>query len=69
MKKYLLIPMLFIAALATANANCGSCGGDAEKKCEEKCDKECKKEHKHKGKCCDGKGKSCCTTEEEHEHE
>lgn len=67
MKKYLLIPMLFIAALATANADCGSCGGDAEKKCEEKCDKECKKEHKEK--CCDGKGKSCCATEKEHKHE
>jgi hypothetical protein len=62
MKKYLLIPMLFIAALATASADCGGC---AEKECATECKKECCGE---KEKCCSGEapeGKSCCATEEE----
>jgi hypothetical protein len=67
MKKYLLIPMLFIAALATASADCGGC---AEEKSETECKKECSTE---KSMCCGGEapeGKSCCATEEEeHTHE
>ena len=38
MKKYLLIPILFIAALATASAGCGTC---AEKECAEESKKSC----------------------------
>ena len=71
MKKYLLIPIFFIAALATANADCGGCGGGehAEKKescCKSECDKEkCGKEKCDKEKCdkAKSKGKSCCAKE------
>ena len=63
MKKYLLVPMFFIAALVTAYADCGNC---AKTECTEKdCDKECCSEKK----CCGGEGKSCCSEKEEHTHE
>ena len=64
MKKYLLIPMFFIAAFATSYAGCGACGGQGDHdhakekaECAEKCEKECKKECKKK--CC-SEGESCC---------
>ena len=61
MKKYLLIPMLFIAALATASAGCGTC---AEKESAEECTKSNGAESSN---CCGGEvpeGASCCATEE-----
>lgn len=67
MKKYLLIPLFFIAALATANAGCGDCGSSAEKKCDKESAKECCPGEK---KCCSEDSKSCCAEEEsEHTHE
>lgn len=61
MKKYLLIPIFLITALATANAGCGSCEGSADKKCEKECKKEC---YTEKGE----KSKSCCASSEEKGH-
>lgn len=71
MKKYLLIPIFFIAAFATSYAGCGACGDhgrDEEKAsccksdCDSsKCDKEkcgeaaCDKAKSEKEACCAGK--------------
>lgn len=67
MKKYLLIPMFFMAALATSYAGCGSCEGHDHDKdkaaCAEKCEKKCCSEKKDK-KCCGDKS-SCCKSKEE----
>ncbi len=71
MKKYFLIPVFFIVALATANAGCGSCeshGGAEEKAscCKSDCKtSKCDKEKSDKASCdkAGSKSKSCCPEE------
>ena len=70
MKKYLLIPIFFIAALATANADCGACGGhvhdhDEVKSSCCKSDSKCDKEKSDKAACDKAQKKECCATEED----
>ena len=64
MKKYLLIPIFFIAAFAVSYAGCGSCEGDdhdhgeEKAKCVEKCETSCCS--KEESKCCAKVEKKCC---------
>lgn len=71
MKKYLLIPIFFIAALATANAGCGSCeshdhGEEKASCCKSSCDtSKCEKEKCDEAACekAEAESKSCCAKE------
>lgn len=65
MKKYLLIPVFLIAAIATANAGCGGC--ESKKSCDSECAKECCP--KEKGKCCGEGGECCKEKDDDHTHE
>ena len=68
MKKYLLIPMFFIAAFATSYAGCGGCEkghdhGKEKAECAEKCEKSSCCEKKSKAECAEKCEKSSCCAE------